>query len=256
MQSKLRMVADTWRKGGLTEVAAGIGRRIVQPLTDPVLFARFLREAQALQMTEPRALVEWMFARWQPLVGPAQDAGELVRLLERVREKRPQTIVEIGTHRGGTLFLFTKMAAPDATIISIDLPYGIHGGGYPKWREALYARFAGPHQTMHFIRDDSTKQAVRDDVEKMLAGKSIDFLFIDGDHRYEGVKTDFEMYEPFVADGGLVAFHDIVQNRSIWPDIEVDRFWKEVKAQYSTEEIISSPSAIGFGIGVVTIKRR
>lgn len=38
--------------------------------------------------------------------------------------------------------------------------------------------------------------------------KPIRLLFIDGDHSYEGVKLDFEMWSPFVIDGGLVAFHD------------------------------------------------
>jgi hypothetical protein len=33
-------------------------------------------------------------------------------------------------------------------------------------------------------------------------------LFIDGDHRYEGVRRDFEMYSPLVGAGGLIAFHD------------------------------------------------
>jgi predicted O-methyltransferase YrrM len=40
--------------------------------------------------------------------------------------------------------------------------------------------------------------------------KRLDFLFIDGDHTYEGVKQDFEMYTPLVRKGGLVAMHDIV----------------------------------------------
>jgi len=37
-----------------------------------------------------------------------------------------------------------------------------------------------------------------------------DFLFIDGDHTYEGVEGDFEMYSPLVRRGGIIAFHDIV----------------------------------------------
>ena len=37
---------------------------------------------------------------------------------------------------------------------------------------------------------------------------SIDFLFIDGDHSYEGCKRDFAEWHSFVGSGGLVAFHD------------------------------------------------
>lgn len=37
---------------------------------------------------------------------------------------------------------------------------------------------------------------------------SIDFLFIDGDHTYPGVLTDWLLYAPLVKKGGIIAFHD------------------------------------------------
>jgi glucosyl-dolichyl phosphate glucuronosyltransferase len=37
---------------------------------------------------------------------------------------------------------------------------------------------------------------------------SIDLLFVDGDHSYEGVSTDLEAWLPKVKDGGIVVFHD------------------------------------------------
>jgi len=36
----------------------------------------------------------------------------------------------------------------------------------------------------------------------------IDLLFIDGDHRYEGVLRDFTMWSPLIKPGGFIAFHD------------------------------------------------
>lgn len=36
----------------------------------------------------------------------------------------------------------------------------------------------------------------------------IDFLFIDGDHKYEGVKKDWDLFSPLLKKGSLVAFHD------------------------------------------------
>jgi predicted O-methyltransferase YrrM len=38
--------------------------------------------------------------------------------------------------------------------------------------------------------------------------KHIDFLFIDGDHNYEGVKKDWNLYGALLRKKGLVAFHD------------------------------------------------
>jgi len=37
----------------------------------------------------------------------------------------------------------------------------------------------------------------------------LDFLFIDGDHSYEGVKMDFDIWFPKLKSGGIIAMHDI-----------------------------------------------
>jgi len=36
----------------------------------------------------------------------------------------------------------------------------------------------------------------------------IDILFIDGDHRYEGVKQDYALFSPFTRKNELIIFHD------------------------------------------------
>ena len=38
--------------------------------------------------------------------------------------------------------------------------------------------------------------------------REIDFLYVDGDHRYEAVVSDIRAFVPFVRHGGLLAFHD------------------------------------------------
>jgi hypothetical protein len=40
----------------------------------------------------------------------------------------------------------------------------------------------------------------------------IDVLFIDGDHSYEGVKTDFELYSKIMSDNGIIIIHDTDDN--------------------------------------------
>ena len=40
----------------------------------------------------------------------------------------------------------------------------------------------------------------------------IRLLFIDADHSLEMVTRDFELWEPFVAENGIIAFHDVRQN--------------------------------------------
>jgi predicted O-methyltransferase YrrM len=38
--------------------------------------------------------------------------------------------------------------------------------------------------------------------------RPIGFLWIDGDHSYSAAKRDFELFFPWVVDGGTIAFHD------------------------------------------------
>jgi len=43
----------------------------------------------------------------------------------------------------------------------------------------------------------------------------IDFLFIDGDHSYEGCRGDIEAWRPHVKRGGIIALHDY--QKDVWP---------------------------------------
>ncbi len=40
----------------------------------------------------------------------------------------------------------------------------------------------------------------------------IDFLFIDGDHSYEGVKKDFDLYSKLLTENGIIVLHDTDSN--------------------------------------------
>ena len=39
---------------------------------------------------------------------------------------------------------------------------------------------------------------------------AIRFLWIDGDHTYDGAKADLDMFKPHLADGAIVAMHDVL----------------------------------------------
>ena len=78
-------------------------------------------------------------------------------------------------------------------------------------------------------------------VQRILGDRKLDFLFIDADHTYEGVKRDFEMYSPLVREGGIIAFHDIVPCDKIHdPEgkFGASRFWNEIKHKYKYLEIV------------------
>ena len=199
---------------------------------------------------ETDKLVQFTMTESGGAIRPLQNPWEIGELMKRVREKQPRVIVEIGTAKGGTLFLFCQHAADDATIISLDLPFGRNGGGYPKWKEKLYAKFAKPGQTLHLMRTNSHLDETRTRIEALLKGRKIDVLMIDADHSYEGVKRDYDLYSPLLADDGFIAMHDVILNR-FDPEIEVHRFWDELKATEKTEELVHDYGQGNLGIGIV-----
>lgn len=199
---------------------------------------------------ETDKLVQFTMTESGGAIRPLQNPWEIGELMKRVREKQPRVIVEIGTAKGGTLFLFCQHAADDATIISLDLPFGRNGGGYPKWKEKLYAKFAKPGQTLHLMRANSHLDETRTRIEALLKGRKIDVLMIDADHSYEGVKRDYDLYSPLLAQDGFIAMHDVILNR-FDPEIEVHRFWDELKATEKTEELVHDYGQGNLGIGIV-----
>jgi predicted O-methyltransferase YrrM len=168
--------------------------------------------------------------------GALQKKGELRPFIAFLRRQPVlRTVVEIGTYRGGTLWLWCQIADPNALIVTIDLPGGPFGGGYDDAQAEEIQSFARAHQQLVLLQGDSHAPATRDALAATLNGAPVDFLFIDGDHTYEGVKQDYEMYSPLVRMGGIIAFHDILPHTAD-EDCKVDLFWEELK-QRSTGAI-------------------
>lgn len=221
-------------------------------ILSPFIVRRFKRAVRNVHDVHDALDFAFSFRAFGISIKPTQVKYEIARLLEIVGELRPRAVLEIGTAGGGTLFLFTRVADPNAKIVSIDLPGGPFGGGYPKWKVPLYKSFAREGQRIYLLRRDSHDPRTLEKVKEILGGEKVDFLFIDGDHTYEGVKKDFEMYSPLVRKGGIIAFHDICPHP---PETkcEVSRFWNEVKRRYRYLEIVEDWNQKWAGIGVLYV---
>ena len=54
-----------------------------------------------------------------------------------------------------------------------------------------------------------TKFIIEDSVNASFKiPEQVDFVYIDGDHSYDGVKRDIQAYYPLVKDGGIIGGHD------------------------------------------------
>jgi predicted O-methyltransferase YrrM len=182
--------------------------------------------------------------------GITQMPMEISGLVERLRRLQPRTFVEVGTHKGGNSFLFAHAVPGNEIGIGIDLCVQ---------NAAKLKHFSRPNQIYHALHGDSQTAQMRERVRRLLKGRPLDFLFIDGDHRYEGAKADFELYSPLVRPGGLIAFHDICpDHKTLYGKEtgcyagEVYKLWAELKQQYPEhEELIQAQGQDGFGIGIL-----
>lgn len=184
-------------------------------------------------------------------LGMYQHAGEIRPFARWLAEREPRAVVEIGAWRGGTALLWGRIAS--GPVISIDLPMGPFGGADAhldevqcRQRNDLLARqspaFTG-------ILGDSHDPATRERAVEALGGVLADLVLIDGDHSYDGVRLDFELYRELVAPGGWVAFHDIIDcERHRRDGVEVKRLWDEIDGEKRTWIV---PDGGWGGIGAV-----
>lgn len=209
-------------------------------------------EKQNGKFTSNTAL-DFLFSDSAKAIVPMQHPDELIELAKIIESKKPKTVLEIGTARGGTLFLVSQLAADDSLIISIDLPDGMYGGGYPKWKIPYYKSFIKKNQRIELIQGDSHSLEIQQQLSSILNGRKIDYLFIDGDHTFEGVKQDFDTYTKYVESNAVIAFHDIVKDRSEHPNHFVHEYWESIKNNYRYKEFIKNPSQSKLGIGVIEL---
>jgi predicted O-methyltransferase YrrM len=206
---------------------------------------RALRRAGARAST-PEAAVDAAFRTRVGVtaVKPTQVPEEMVAFLTQIRPTRPRRVLEIGTDNGGTLYLLAWASAPDARILSVDVRE------FGRLRRQLYRSFGRRRQRIEVYRGDSQLPTTRTAIERYFRGKPLDLLFIDGDHSYESVRRDYELYAPLVRNGGTIAFHDVVDG----PESSVGgvpRFWREVRSSLADSvEIVQSRDQGGYGIGV------
>jgi len=191
----------------------------------------------------PKSL-EFSWNSYKSIIKPAQKKQEIKTFLEFIRNKKPKVFLEIGTGKGGTLFLFCSVLPKNSRIISVDLRGESYGAGYPSFMRNLLKSYAQGSQVITLVEMDSHNEKTRDYIKTLLSGE-VDFLFIDADHTYEGVKRDYELYSKLVKKGGYIAFHDI---KAYEQSCGVYKFWDEIKEKKVIEIADKSNP---YGIGVV-----
>jgi predicted O-methyltransferase YrrM len=204
--------------------------------------ARMMRQAvDALGGVDEALRLAYAFDHGGVRISPTQLVPEIRTFLELVKDASPHRVLEIGTGIGGTLFLLARVSTETATIVSVDIDY-------PFFRTMLYKAFSTHGQKLHLVIADSHEEGTVAKVKRLFDEKPIELLFIDGDHSYQSARGDFETYGGLVAQGGLIAFHDIVPGKNSGG---VPRLWREIQRLYPSVELVENWDQGGFGIGVI-----
>lgn len=158
---------------------------------------------------------------------PIQASEEFWDLVNLVQSRGYKRILEIGVEKAGTIVFWDKIVGSEGKVVGAD--------------ESL-ARIEleiNPQSDFQLIEGDSHAPETVARIKDALP--EVDFLFIDGDHSYEGVKADFDNFSPLVTSGGMVAFHDI-------HDAGVGDFWCELEANHNTTKFHQGSGGIGIGV--------
>jgi predicted O-methyltransferase YrrM len=171
-----------------------------------------------------------------------QDPDELNAFLDLVRELGVRSYLEIGSRNGFSFWHVMQAIGPGGRGLSIDLSESVRTKAN-LLQTLADLRSAGSSVDVIFGNSQSP-----DIITKAKVAAPFDLVFIDADHRYEGVARDFEVYRHL---GCTVALHDVAAPDTHMSDgylNGVGRFWREIRGQYRYQEIETPGSCMGFGV--------
>lgn len=170
---------------------------------------------------------------------PYQYEPEIDAFIALMNDLGARSFLEIGSKYGGTLRRVAHGLPHGSRIVSVDL--NKNGPDLQRTIDTLN----GEGYDAHLIAGDSTKTET---VRQASELGPYDVLFIDGNHKLEYVRSDWESYGLMAR---MVGFHDIGWKRpsldALHP-IVVKELWDAIKGAYRHQEIVLHPVAYGIGV--------
>ena len=144
---------------------------------------------------------------------------------------KPHNILEIG-FKGSTFHIFSQLSTGKKVAVDI-----FDDGRTKTSHYMMYG------QDFKLFIENSQTAITRDKVKEFCP--EYDLIFIDGDHSYDGVKKDFELYKELLSPRGFIVFHDIDPDHIFKGDKgggDVWKFWQDLSEGTKTN-IIATKSA-------------
>ena len=153
-------------------------------------------------------------------------------LRDTIARHRPQTIVEVGVWKGGSVITMAKQiqaSGIDGVIIAVDTWLGSSEHWLePDWFAGMSCQFGQP-QTYHKFLANVIESGIEKYVipfpldfinaASVLAkrGVCIDLIHLDGGHHYDAVTTDLNAWWPLLNHGGIFIGDDYIRE---WPEVK------------------------------------
>lgn len=159
------------------------------------------------------------------MIGEICKSPHIEYMINLKKNMKCKVYVEIGVLYGGSIIEQMK-DTQECIFIGIDPFTGYYGDSYDPHRNVDLTKHYdivknninqnNPNNHKYHLLKGFSNDMVEDFSKLDL---KIDYLFIDGDHTYQGVMNDFNNYLPFVSVEGIIVFDNY--NDSSWTEVKV-----------------------------------
>ncbi len=168
-----------------------------------------------------------------------------------VRNLKPKNVLVVGSLKGYVPALIAAACRDNhfGQVDFVDAAFDEENNG-KNWQGIGFWKKTNPQA--HFAKIGVDKYLTlhimtTQEFSKKHPHKKYQYIYIDGDHSYEGVKLDYKLFYPKLEKNGLMSFHDIVATGQLTGgDYGVQKFWQEIKSQ--TKITFPFPKNSGLGI--------
>jgi predicted O-methyltransferase YrrM len=176
------------------------------------------------------------------LAGPTSQTGEQELAALSRYARGAKKAVEIGTYQGVSAVRIAESLTPDGILFCVDPWPGVNGKPDPCWL------ICERHLRRSKMRDRiKILRAFSAEIENQLPS-NLDFAFIDGDHSWNGIETDWRIVSPRLACGAVICLHDSVTPAAApWLQLDSIRFYHDVIAadeRFEPLEIVQSMAVL------------
>ena len=222
MRTRIRetaeIVATVWRRAIADAVVSPARFRVAAPefwRVSNMLFHPGIISLPLSDIPSSEKPIQMLSSGWLPGGTPPQDLFAILRVL---RWLNPRRIFEIGTSEGITTAHLAMNS--EAEIYTLDLPRELAGNlkGYSLGDlSLLQPRDQIGRAYQPFNRNGQIRQLFGDSrtFDFTPYRRSVDLVFVDGCHLYEGVLSDSRNAFDLLGDSGIILWHDFAGLRGV-----------------------------------------